>query len=210
MNPATKIATSVFTIGGASATGGYAWHISQLSKLSSLIETDEEVTQLTKNSSTEDWKEAWTAYKASGNGWKLSDTSPGEAPEAFKSECLKRGEEKVKGTDNIEFQNFKKWCSRNYTVSEWLSKSGLSLLNEQSSSEKWNSAWEKYRDELKKKTSNNAIPETDSIWTVKDWSDNKDKNTASNGFKEKCSEKSKLKIKNREDVTYAQVSSWCT
>ncbi|AEW45616.1 hypothetical protein MHC_03780 [Mycoplasma haemocanis str. Illinois] len=209
MNPAIKITISIFTIGGVSAAGGYAWHISQLSTLSSLIESDEEVTQLTKDSSSEDWKVAWTDYKASGNIWKLSDTSSNEAPEEFKNACLKKGQEKIKGTNNSEFQNFKRWCSRNYTVSEWLNKSGLSLLNEKSSSDKWNASWEKYRSELKK-SNNNTIPETDSIWKVTDWSSNKDKNVASSDFKSKCSEKAKLKIKNKKDLTYTQVASWCT
>ncbi|AEG73261.1 hypothetical protein MHF_1007 [Mycoplasma haemofelis Ohio2] len=207
MNPATKIAASTLALGGASAAGGYSWHLSQLSTLSSLIKSDEEVTQLTKESSEGDWKEAWTAYKTSHNAWKLSNYDSENAPQSFKDACFNKGNEKVKGIDNNEFQNFKKWCSRNFTVSEWLSKSGLSLLNNQSGDQKWNAAWTKYKDDPKNKSGSN--PAESDVWKVSDWANHKSGDTASSGFKTMCSTKANLKIKNKKDELYGQVSNWC-
>ncbi|AEG73169.1 hypothetical protein HF1_08310 [Mycoplasma haemofelis str. Langford 1] len=207
MNPVGKIALSVGTIGGTAAAGGYSWHLSQLSTISSLIEADEEVTQLTSKSADEDWKEAWTTYKGS-DVWKLSEHTSDNVPQSFKDECEKRGKQKVKGIDNSEFQNFKKWCSRNFTVSEWLKKSGLSLLETNSESSKWDAAWTKYKAEPKNKKDGSNLAETD-VWKVSNWSAEKSKNTASSGFKTKCAEQAKVKIRNKEEELYKQVSNWC-
>ncbi|AEW45611.1 hypothetical protein MHC_03755 [Mycoplasma haemocanis str. Illinois] len=207
MNPVTKIVATVLSIGGVSTAGGYAWHLSQLSTLSSLIKSDEEVTQLTKDSSEGDWNEAWTSYKTSNNVWKLSNYDSNSAPQSFKDACLNKGNEKVKGIENSEFQNFKKWCSRNYTVAEWLNKSGLSLLNNQSGDQKWNDAWKKYKSDPKNKNGSN--PADNDVWKINDWANNKSKDTASEGFKTMCSTKANSKIKNKKDELYGQMSNWC-
>ncbi|AEG73217.1 hypothetical protein MHF_0960 [Mycoplasma haemofelis Ohio2] len=209
MNPASKIAVSTLAVGGTAATGGYSWHLSQLSTISSLIEADEEVIQLTSSSSDGDWNEAWKSYKGSNNAWKLSDYNIVDAPKSFKDECLSRGKEKVKGINSLEFQNFKKWCSRNFTVSEWLKKSNISLLSSSDESGKWDAAWKKYKDEPKNKNQDGKTAASNDIWSVEDWSSNKDQTTASEGFKKKCEEKANLKIRNKNDDLYKQVSSWC-
>ncbi|AEW45531.1 hypothetical protein MHC_03355 [Mycoplasma haemocanis str. Illinois] len=208
MNPAIKIVLSIGTIGGVATAGGYSYHLSQLSTISSLIEADEEVTQLTSKSSEEDWKDAWKSYKETNNIWKLSDYSSENSPQSFKDECEKRGKQKVKGSNNAEFQNFKKLCSRNFTVSEWLKKSGLSLLEQGSESTKWDAAWTKYKAEPKNKKDDSNPADTD-VWGISDWSSKKSENTASDGFKTKCAAQSKVKIKNKEEELYKQVSSWC-
>ncbi|AEW45578.1 hypothetical protein MHC_03590 [Mycoplasma haemocanis str. Illinois] len=209
MNPVSKIAISVLAVGGATAAGGYSWHLSQLSTISSLIEVDEEVIQLTNSSSVGDWNAAWKTYKESNNAWKIPDYNSVDAPQSFKDVCLNKSQEKTKGVHSSEFQNFKKWCSRNLTVAEWLKKSNISLLNSSDTSDKWDAAWKRYKDEPKNKTQDGQKAADKDIWEIKDWTSNKDQNKASEGFKEKCSEKASLKIKNKNDDLYQQVSSWC-
>ncbi|AEG72812.1 hypothetical protein MHF_0540 [Mycoplasma haemofelis Ohio2] len=212
MNTAFKASIATLSAGGTAAAGGYAWHSSQLSKLSDLIASDSEVTQLTMESSTEDWKDAWKEYKTKNNLWKLSDyethKSEDTAPQSFKNLCLSKSHEKVKGTKNDDFQNFKKWCSRNFTISELMQQQGITLLNKQSAEGDWKPAWKKYKDNpLNKQSSSTAAKD---VWETSDWTSQNSQDSPSEQFKTKCEEKSKIKVVNRDHETYKQVLDWCT
>ncbi|CBY92625.1 hypothetical protein HF1_06170 [Mycoplasma haemofelis str. Langford 1] len=194
--------------GGSAITGGIIYsQISGKTSISELIKQEGKTILLSGTSEKGDWDAAWKTYKTSNNPWML-DVTGEEATQAFKDTCKSRSEVPVKDSSDKRFQEIKSWCTRNLTVSEWLQKEGIQILKKGDSADKWNKAWGSYKDASVNKKEGSQPADND-VWGTEDWSTQKNQNTPSDKFKEKCEEKAKVKVADTSSEDFQRVKAWC-
>ncbi|AEW45332.1 hypothetical protein MHC_02330 [Mycoplasma haemocanis str. Illinois] len=197
------------TIGGGSAiTGGIIYsQIQNKTAIYELIKKEGKTILLTESSEKVDWDASWKTYKTSNNPWKLNVENE-ESSQAFQDACKSKSEIAVKDFSDKRFQEIKAWCTRNLTIAEWLKKEGTQILKTGDSADKWNKAWENYKAASINKKSNNQPADND-VWGTSDWGTQKNLNTPSEKFKEKCMEKSKIKVVDTSSEDFQRVKAWC-
>ncbi|AEW45164.1 hypothetical protein MHC_01490 [Mycoplasma haemocanis str. Illinois] len=77
-----------------------------------------------------------------------------------------------------------------------------------SNDEKWNEAWERYRNDHKN-TGENSYRDTDK-WGLSNWKDKRNESAAFEEFKRECEKRSKMKISNIEQQEYGDVKKYCS
>ncbi|AEG72663.1 hypothetical protein MHF_0387 [Mycoplasma haemofelis Ohio2] len=218
---------------GAAATGGgiyYALSDDQSSTSISELFKSEKGLKLMTSADDPKWNEAWGNYRKDhkvGNSesykdedkWRISNwkekKGEGSAFEEFKKECDKRSKVKVKDTNQPEYQDVKKYCSRPKKISELLSENkGRTLLDKSGDSTLWNKSWEEYKKtNVQSKTGTAVTYKAQDTWGVEGWSSKQSLTDAPAEYKTKCETKLDSYIdpnKLTQDETFKQVVSWCT
>ncbi|AEG72659.1 hypothetical protein MHF_0383 [Mycoplasma haemofelis Ohio2] len=182
-------------------------------------------------SDDEKWNEAWEKYRNDHKNtgvdsyrdtdkWGLSNwktkRSESSAFEEFKKECEKRSKVEVSSTEQPEYKDVKKYCSRPKKISELLSEDTTkTLLNKSGDTGEWKAAWNKYQSHHIERTNGNTVTyKNQDTWGMQNWETKKsDANAAPEDFKNECEKKWSSYInpeKLTQDETFQQVRDWCT
>ncbi|AEW45798.1 hypothetical protein MHC_04710 [Mycoplasma haemocanis str. Illinois] len=209
----TRVAVGFGAIGGVSGLGylsfrNFSPDKDKRSTVSKLFK-DQGRTLLTKGSDEDQWKSRWSEYVKEGkNIWNLGDYESQKAdtnrvPDSFQEKCLVNSETNVSGIEDPLYSEVIKHCSKEFTVSHFVSKrSGITSLNTASDQDNdgWNAAWKKYLDD---NGSNNP-------WDVSGWVSSSQPTTAPEDFRTKCNSKKDEKILWDKDDRFSKFVSWCT
>ncbi|AEG73500.1 hypothetical protein MHF_1264 [Mycoplasma haemofelis Ohio2] len=208
--PLTKAAAGLGAVSGASGLGylasrNFSSEEDKRPTVSKLFK-DQGRTLLSKGSDEDQWNARWSAYVQEGkNIWNLKDyetqkSNTNKAPTSFVEKCLSNAESKVSSIEDSLYSEVVKHCSKEFTVSHFVSqRAGITLLNTASGQDNdgWNATWKKYLE------SNNP-------WTVSGWVSSSQPTTAPQDFRTKCGSKKDEKILWDKDDKFLKFVSWCT
>ncbi|AEG73566.1 hypothetical protein MHF_1330 [Mycoplasma haemofelis Ohio2] len=215
--PLTKAAIGLGSVSGAAGLGylSSSYLSAPKDKKVSISKLFEEQGRalLVRGKDTEQWKARWTAYvDGNKNDWKLGDYEAKkgdktQAPESFVDACSSNAEVEVSGIGDPLYEQVVKHCSKEFSISELISKSAkFTILNTTESNqdtEAWKSSWQSY---LEDNGDNNPWELSTGTWSAV----KADKNNLPSDFKTKCGSKKDEKVFWDKDEKFVRFTRWCT